>query len=96
MQITPAYIARVALAIAAIPLISALIAFVCTFAVVAFIISFIVSWLNEEDHKFRLTLFTGAWTTTKAVISTVLKWVHAPTSFGGVLDWFDTDQRSDY
>lgn len=96
MQITPAFIARVALAIAAIPLISALAAFLATFSVVAFVFSFVVAWLHESDHKFHWSLFSGAWAMTKSVIEVVFKWVKAPTSFNQVLDWFDTSAESDY
>lgn len=91
MSITPASIARIALAIAAIPLISALIAFLCTFCVFAFLLSLIVAWLNESDHKVNWALLTSAWSMTKTVVTQVFTWVKAPAELGKVWGWIESE-----
>ena len=77
MKFTPAAIARIALAIAAIPLIGALIAALVTFCVAAFVISFVVSWLHVSDKKLHWSLLTAAWASTVVIVQQVLTWLAA-------------------
>ena len=91
MKFTPAAIARIALAIAAIPLIGALIAAIVTFCVAAFVISFVVSWLHESDKKLHWSLLTAAWASTVVIVQQVLTWVKAPAEVLKVFDWFENE-----
>ncbi len=94
MKFTPAAIARIALAIAAIPLISALVACVITFCVAAFVISFVVSWLHESDKKLHWSLLAAAWASTIVIIQQVLAWVKAPAEVLKAFDWFEAETHT--